>query len=521
MEDARTAPGLDGAVNPAPDLHAPSVPARDLRHHRLLVALLAIGVLAYSLALQGSRGIWEPDEGRYTDIACQMLRSGDFVVPAFNDDVPHFSKPPLTYWATAAGIALLGWNEWGARLPNALAFAVTVFAVYALGRRFSPARPWLPALIYATLLLPYLAANIVTTDTLLTLWETLAALGFIGWWERRAGSGWRPHLFLMWAAFGLAFLTKGPPGLLPILAMLTFVALKDGWRRCAQLVCFGGVAIFATVGLGWYVYVAATHPGLMDYFLGGEVVARIASGAHHRNPQWYGALWVYAPTLLIGTLPWTLALLRHALAIGRKVFSRQWWGSKLEHEPSTVFLVLWVAAPLAVFALSRSRLPLYVLPLFVPLALVIARLRGDRPVSRRNAVALACWAVVLVALRLATAQHVTPRDSRSVAREIAVLAPVASREILFVDSEPVWGIALYLKDVEVEVVATGDTAESGARSEKRVSETLAAEFAEHERGLLALVDRPNLTRVEQQLATSGRSQRELGIVRDWVALAVE
>ena len=127
-------------------------------------ALVVLGILAYALAFQGSRSLWEPDEGRYTNIAVQMLRSGDFIVPAFNDDVRHFAKPPLTYWSVAGGIALLGWNEWGARLSNALAFAATILALFGLARTITPERPWLPPLIYATSLFPFVAANVITVE---------------------------------------------------------------------------------------------------------------------------------------------------------------------------------------------------------------------------------------------------------------------------------------------------------------------------------------------------------------------
>ena len=81
--------------------------------------LLSVVLLSYVMMFQGSRGLWERDEGRYTNIALRMLQTKDFIRPAFNDDVAHFAKPPLTYWAIAGGIALLGRNEWGARLPNA------------------------------------------------------------------------------------------------------------------------------------------------------------------------------------------------------------------------------------------------------------------------------------------------------------------------------------------------------------------------------------------------------------------
>jgi 4-amino-4-deoxy-L-arabinose transferase-like glycosyltransferase len=70
--------------------------------------LLVMALLSYGMMFQGSRGLWERDEGRYTNIALRMLQTGVFIVPAFNDDVPHFAKPPLTYWAIAGGITLLG-----------------------------------------------------------------------------------------------------------------------------------------------------------------------------------------------------------------------------------------------------------------------------------------------------------------------------------------------------------------------------------------------------------------------------
>ena len=55
----------------------------------LRVALLAL-VLAFPFL--GSRGIWEPDEGRYTNVAINMVESGDWLNPRRNDDVGHWTK---------------------------------------------------------------------------------------------------------------------------------------------------------------------------------------------------------------------------------------------------------------------------------------------------------------------------------------------------------------------------------------------------------------------------------------------
>ena len=65
------------------------------------------------------------------------------------------------------------------RLPYAIAFSLTVLLLLPLGRDLSPARPRLPAVAYAAMLLPYIAANSVTTDTFLALFTTLYAAAFV------------------------------------------------------------------------------------------------------------------------------------------------------------------------------------------------------------------------------------------------------------------------------------------------------------------------------------------------------
>ncbi|MBZ0090134.1 MAG: hypothetical protein K8H90_07130, partial [Thermoanaerobaculia bacterium] len=94
--------------------------ATDGTTRRLAPRAALLALFAFALAFQGSRGIWDPDEGRYTAVALNMLRSGDWFTPTLSHGVPHFSKPPLTYWALASSIGLFGRNEWAARLPNAL-----------------------------------------------------------------------------------------------------------------------------------------------------------------------------------------------------------------------------------------------------------------------------------------------------------------------------------------------------------------------------------------------------------------
>ncbi|HVP09035.1 MAG TPA: glycosyltransferase family 39 protein [Burkholderiales bacterium] len=481
---------------------------------RATIAILAL--LALALAFQGSRGLWEPDEGRYAGIASHMLSSGDFIHPAFNDELRHYAKPPLTYWSIAAGIAALGANEWGARLANALAFAATVLLVLALGRTWTPRRPWLAPLVYASFAMPYSASNALTPDTLLTLFETLGVLGFVRHREALARGARSGARLLMWLGFGLAFLTKGPPGLLPLLAILVFCALEKGWRGIAQLASTGGLALFAAVGLGWFALVVATEPGLVTYFLHDEVVNRIFTGAHHRNSAWYGAIKVYVPTLLLGSLPWSWILLRAAISAPRTALSRDWWRRKLRDDPWPAFLAVWLLLPLAVFFLSRSRLPLYVLPLFPPLALLIARgLEHWRP-SRLTLALIACWLAGLVGLRAAAAHYSTDSDSRRLAQAILARQSPAPSEVLFVDATPHWGLTVYLQ-CEVKRVRLGGGESAAAAGSDN---SLGSEMASLKPPRPLIIARPERRQaVAAELARLGYEPLELGQAGRWTLLA--
>ncbi len=189
------------------------------REIAVLVLLVSLGWFA-----QGSRAIWEPDEGRYTAVALQMVRTGDWINPRLNHEVLHFTKPPLVYWLLAGAFETFGINELSARLPNALAWLALVLMLTALARRLAPDRPLLTAAVWSSSLLPFVAVNIVTTDLVLTAAECLAVLGFVAWWK---DGHERSRLYWMWLGFGLAFLVKGPPGLLPLLPIIAFLA----WER--------------------------------------------------------------------------------------------------------------------------------------------------------------------------------------------------------------------------------------------------------------------------------------------------
>lgn len=412
------------------------------------IALLAV---ALALLFLGGRGIWDPDEGRYTNVALNMLASGDWLNPRRSEDIGHWTKPPLTYWAIAASIATFGQNAFAARLPAALSYLLCVALAGWIARRLGVARASSASAVYATMLLPFGAAQLITTDYLLAAWSTLAMAAFV---EARFGTSKHPSkwIALMWLALALAFMTKGPPGLLPLLPIIAFDRLMPARER-HRLFDAAGIALFALVALPWYVAVIHGNPGLLQYFLGEEVVGRIASNEFRRHGEWYGWLQVYAPTLLIGTLPWTPALWRWLRGLPARV--RTWREpSAREAARGEVLLALWLALPLLVFCVSRSRLPLYLLPLFSTLAVLAAMqfARERRPLPRWPL--FVAWAVLLLALKAATTFWPTHKNAADWAEQIRARVDGPVRELIFVQDMARYGLHLHLdRGVDIEKIS--------------------------------------------------------------------
>jgi 4-amino-4-deoxy-L-arabinose transferase-like glycosyltransferase len=488
----------------------PALPYALLRRHPL-AALLALALLL-GLAFQGTRGLWEPDEGRYTNVALQMLHSGDFVTLRRNDTALHFTKPPVTYWAIAASVSAFGRSEWAVRLPIALAYVLTVGLLFQLGKRFVPDKPWLPALMYATAPVPFFGAYSVNTDTMLAATETLAVACYV---HERFGGGSRRWLDAMWTAFGLAFLTKGPPALLPLVAILVFEASERGLPRLLSRPL--GLLGFALVGLGWYAVVIGLHPGLLDYFLGHEVYARIATAELDRFPQWYGPFFVYLPTLLLGTLPWwPLALRRrqadaasaNAPALAEDASAakaaRGWraWPAQKR------FLLCWLLLPMLVFCLARSRLPLYLLPSFVPLSLLLARALAPRRWHAGAVLLLAAWVLALLGLKYYLgAAYPSDKDARIFAARLQGMLPGHPEHLMFVEDMARNGLNLYF---DSDIQRLSFTPEPKALSDSTYDQTVAQALAQRQRGRIFVMKREAEARFLSEASRAGARPLLLG-----------
>ena len=358
----------------------------DLLRPRDRLWLLAVSLL---VLLPGVFGISlvDRDEGWYAQVSREMLASGDWLVPRYLGE-PWLGKPPLLYWCVAAAFRVFGLHEWAGRLVSVLAMTVAVQLLATLASELYGRRAALFAgLSFVTAGLPAIVGKLLITDALLLLWILAACVTL--WRIQTRGVTWtRAGVF--WVFIGLGILTKGP-------AVLLFVggfalALYSLWRRhlaggapagarTDRCTLWLASPLCLLVAAPWYILVAR-HAGttLVKQFFWYETASRLVSTPHgHGGPPVY-----YLLIGLAGWLPWS-ALLPGAII--------EAWQSR-KSDAAARFSLLWCGLPWLVLELMPSKLPHYVLPCFVPLALLVGRMwdRGlERAMTRSQRVALTIW----------------------------------------------------------------------------------------------------------------------------------
>src|SRR6266705_3664643 len=140
----------------------------------LLVLTLLLGSF-FGFKL-GERALWSPDEGRYSEVAREMVVSGDYVTPRL-DGVKFFEQPPLFFWLQSLSIGVFGLSETALRLWPALFALVSCLAVYTGARKlFGRCSGWIAAVVLATSGLYYAMSRMANLDMILSALITCALL---------------------------------------------------------------------------------------------------------------------------------------------------------------------------------------------------------------------------------------------------------------------------------------------------------------------------------------------------------
>ena len=187
---------------------SPEWPVRPQARRQLLVLLLAGSALFAANARQ--LGLPALDDCFYARKGVEMARSGGVFTVTWNGH-PTFQNPPLQIWLLARSFALLGENDFSARLPSMIMAVALLLAVYRIGCLTVGATEGVGA-VALLLVSPYFLNNArrCMMEMPLALWASRAREARLRacWIERRSGS-WRA---MAGKSRAYVFLALGPAG---------------------------------------------------------------------------------------------------------------------------------------------------------------------------------------------------------------------------------------------------------------------------------------------------------------------
>lgn len=318
----------------------------------LLYGLLWFGTLNY-------RHLIPSDEGRYAEMAREMLVTGDWITPRYNG-YKYFEKPPLQIWATAAAFQAFGIGDWQARLWTALTGFLTILCIGFTGARIYNARAgWLGALVLASSPMWVIAGHFNSLDMGLSafLVAALCSLLFAQSSENKTLS--RNWMWACWACMALATLSKGVIGIaIPAMVFVVYSISAWDWKIWKRLYLISGIALYLAITAPWFALVAKRNPEFLEFFFIHEHLQRFTQDDHSRT----GPIYYFIPLLLIGFLPW-IAQIPSSIA--------QAWRERRSYFSPSWLLVCWFLVILGFFSISHSKLPGYIIPIFPALAMLV------------------------------------------------------------------------------------------------------------------------------------------------------
>lgn len=326
----------------------------------LFSAVLLILAAALYLTRLGATPLRVNAEIRTYEITKNMLERGDYIVPIFRSE-SRFNKPPLYYWSSIAVARIVKrFDLQTHRIPSVVAGLGVLALGLAWGYQLGKKRETLLGLsILAVTYLFVVQARRGSFESMLAFFCNASLLSFYLSYVRRS---------LCWAVvgsvlFGLAFLTKGTPAVLYVPLVFSVWLVTQGqfrkiWRKDVLAVSLLGIAI----AISWHVYILIFRPDsradiLSEVFLPLGIKATEHTTAEHREPFYF-----YLMDIWRSGFPMSLFLpLTVAFMAKKRLFEA--------HSPERL-LALNVIVPFAIFSAIPMKQDHYLLPSFLPLALL-------------------------------------------------------------------------------------------------------------------------------------------------------
>lgn len=328
------------------------------RTNKTSVLIFLAALLAF-IPFLGSVHLFDWDEINFAEAAREMLLTGNYTQVQIGFE-PFWEKPPLFIWLQALCMSIFGISEFAARLPNAIAGAISLTLLYNLGckwRNHQFGLLW--AGVYACSFLPqfYFRSGII--DPWFNLFIFLGIERLIA--ASKDGSVATKPVLMSGLWIGLAVLTKGPAALV-LVGAVTFVYLVIKWKELKlswfQPIVF--VTIVLVIGFSWFLYeMVSGNEKMVRDFIDYNIRLVTKSEAGHGQPFYY-----HAVVLLAGCFPMSLLFLFGIEKKSPGLFK------EMNHHRLWMIIMFWVV--LIIFSAVKTKIIHYSSLTYFPMAFIAA-----------------------------------------------------------------------------------------------------------------------------------------------------
>ena len=351
-------------------------------HGHAIGTLLVVALLSFLPGFFAIPPI-DRDEARFAQATKQMVEAGDYIDIRFQDEV-RYKKPVGIYWlqaavvraAEAVGVPQARTRIWLYRIPSLLGALGAVLLTFWAALPFVSRRAAvLAALMMASCLLLAVERLLAKTDAMLLL-TVVAAMGAMaraylpGVRETLGAAGRWKMAAVFWTALAAGVLLKGPLIAMVVgLAAATLIVIDRSARWFLTLKPLVGAIWFGLLVLPWFLaIIGRSGDAFFAGAVGEDLLSKVLSGqeAHGAPPGYYFVLF------------WLTFWPGAALA---GMSAPAVWAAR--REPATKFLLAWAVPSWIVFELVVTKLPHYVMPLYPPIAILIAGVVDSRALSRK------------------------------------------------------------------------------------------------------------------------------------------
>ena len=347
----------------------------------IIVALLLSVLAGYLYFFQLDKlALTDPDETFYAQTAKEMVKRSEWLTPYLYGK-PQFEKPIFFYWLIGISYKIFGINEFAARFPSAVFGLIGLIAIYLLGRLLFNNRVGLFSAVILATNLEYIILSVgCVTDMALSTFLLLGVFFFFYGQVRK-----KDYFYILSAAaFALATLTKGPIGiLLPgfILFVYLLATKNMSFFKKTNALLWSAI-VFILIALPWFAIMYKLHAkAFLNEFFGFQNVTRFLTPEHKTGSQVYYNI----PVVFGGFFPWSAFLplgLWHIFNESRLSAEALAKAETTNHESRTtknasIFILLWFLIIFIFFSISSTKLPTYIFPCFISLALIVGKLWDD------------------------------------------------------------------------------------------------------------------------------------------------